>query len=151
MALQADLLIDGKSTTCIERVYMVQYHTISHLDYMVQWIRQWTCNSQVVSSIPSGDIFFFIYSEYCPAFFEAGAGWCMQLCQFHISKMKLHYEPYHVSKEGSSGMKTEIVVCPFLKNSLYLRNFRGPKIFFLHVKKIFFFDFFFLIRVKTFK
>ena len=57
--LQADLLIDGKSTTCIERVYMVQYHTISHLDYMVQRIRQWTCNSQVVSSIPSGDIFFF--------------------------------------------------------------------------------------------
>ena len=52
--------------------------------------------------------------------------------------MKLHYEPYHVSKEGSSGMKTEIVVCPFLKNSLYLRNFRGP------CQKKIFFRFFFL-------
>ena len=58
-ALQAGLLIDGKSTTYIERVYIVQYHIISHLDSVDQWIKQWTCKLKVVSSIPRRAIFFF--------------------------------------------------------------------------------------------
>ena len=33
------------------------------------------------------------------------------------------------------------------KNLLYQKNFGGPKIFFLHAKKKFFFKFFFLIPV----
>ena len=37
------------------------------------------------------------------------------------------------------------------ENLPYLRNFRGQKNFFLHAKKIFFFNFLFLIPVKTFK
>ena len=37
------------------------------------------------------------------------------------------------------------------ENLLYQKKFGGGKIFFLHAKKIFFFNFFFLIPVKTFK
>ena len=37
------------------------------------------------------------------------------------------------------------------ENLLYQKKFGGGKNFFLHAKKIFFFNFFFLIPVKTFK
>ena len=137
MALQAGLLIDGKSTTYIKRVYIVYYHIFSYHSSVAQWIGHRTHNPEVVSSIPSGAIFFFIYSEKFGGRFEAGTGWYVKYCQFHIPKMELHYEYHQIPKHWSLGMKTEIVVSRCSMYVAYKLKKTSWNFFFYSEKKYF--------------